>query len=77
MLRSVNQKGRRMTENRIPRLLTRKQAAVALNMKPQTLAIWACQRRGPAITKFGNRCMYLESEILDYIQRNTAQPEER
>jgi hypothetical protein len=52
-------------------LLDRKQAAHTLRIQPQTLAVWACNKRYdlPYI-KVGRRTMYLTSDLDAFINRN-------
>lgn len=52
-------------------LFDRKQAAHALGIKPQTLAVWACTKRYdlPYI-KVGRRALYLSADLDAFIERN-------
>lgn len=52
-------------------LLSRKEAAKLLGIKPHTLAVWASQGRGPAPTKIGNCAKYKRSELERFINENT------
>jgi hypothetical protein len=52
-------------------LLTREEAAVVLNIKPQTLAVWATKNIGPAPTKICGCVRYRLSTISEYISKNT------
>ena len=52
-------------------LLTRGEAANMLGVKVNTLALWACQGRGPAPTKIGSRVLYRRAVLADYIELHT------
>jgi hypothetical protein len=52
-------------------LLPRKVAAQILNVKENTLAVWAMEGRGPAPTKIGTRSMYRRSVLKKYIIDHT------
>ena len=50
-------------------LLTRKQAADFLGIKPQTLAVWATTRRyGLAYVKVGSRVRYRLSDLERFLE---------
>lgn len=50
------------------RLLTRRQAAEMLGLQPQTLAVWACERRsGLPFRKVGSRAMYRLGDVVSFI----------
>lgn len=52
-------------------LLDRKQAAHTLRIQPQTLAVWACNKRyGLPYIKVGRRVMYLTSDLEAFISSN-------
>jgi hypothetical protein len=52
-------------------LLTEKEAAIKLGLKPQTLSVWRVRGTGPAHTLIG-RCVRYRQDILDaYIFQNT------
>ena len=52
-------------------LLTRKEAAAILRIKPQTLAIWACnQRYNMPFIKIGSRVMYCRSDVENFLKNN-------
>jgi len=53
-------------------VLTRKEAADFLKIKPQTLACWATKGFGPAPTKLGRSVRYQMSELINFIKKNTA-----
>jgi len=53
------------------KLLSRKEAAKMLGIRPNTLAVWATKGKGPAPTKVGTRSMYLRSVLDAYINDNT------
>lgn len=43
--------------------VSRNDAAAFLGRKPKTLAMWALERRGPAIHRVGGRCFYKLDEL--------------
>lgn len=52
-------------------LLTRNEAAKLLNIRPQTLATWACNGRyGLPFVKIGRRVMYRLADIEKFITAN-------
>lgn len=60
------------------RLLTTRQAAALLALRPNTLEIWRVSDKGPAYRKLAGRAVrYVEAEVLDWLsasQRfNTAE----
>lgn len=63
-----------MPTNKLP-LLTRKQAAAMLNVAPQTLAKWACNKSHdlPYI-KLGSQVRYRVEEIEVFLDANTCRP---
>lgn len=63
--------------NRLPTLLTRREAAAVLGVKPQTLSVWATTHRyGLPYVKVGRKAMYKLSDLEAFIERRlVAQPE--
>ena len=56
-------------QNNPDRLLTRKEAAEMLRLKPQTLAAWACHRREDLpFVKIGSRAMYRLGDVQDFVR---------
>lgn len=55
-------------------LLT-EQAAEILHRNPRTLTNWRHQGVGPRYTKFGNRVLYRESDIYDFIEASAVEVE--
>lgn len=53
------------------KLLSRKEAAKMLGVRPNTLAVWAMKGTGPAPTKIGAKSMYRRSVLDEYINANT------
>ncbi len=54
-------------------LLTREQAAAYLNVRPQTLAVWATNKRYPlAYVRVGRSVRYLRSELDQFIAARTV-----
>lgn len=49
--------------------LTRRDAARWLGMSEKTLAIWACQGRGPNFIKVGGRVFYFVDELKAFVER--------
>ena len=51
------------------RLLTRREAAEALRLKENTLAVWLCRGRGPRlpVVKIGGRCLYRQEDVEEVI----------
>ena len=45
------------------KFLTTAQAAEILGLKPNTLEIWRCQRRGPSYKKIGRRVLYDPADL--------------
>ncbi len=60
-------------ENDPDRLLSRKQAAEILGVKPQTLASWACLGRYDLpFVRIGSRVKYRLGDVVDFIEENRA-----
>jgi len=54
-------------------LLTREQAATYLGVAPQTLAVWACERRyALRYIKVGRLVRYRKSHLDAFLQRRTV-----
>ena len=53
-------------------LLTRQQAADRLNIRPQTLAVWAMTGKNLAFVKLGRTVRYRLSDIRRLIERGTV-----
>jgi predicted site-specific integrase-resolvase len=60
----------------IPKLLTTKEAAVALGVSETTLDRWRWTGLGPLFVKLPKKIMYTEAAINDYINARTKQPME-
>jgi len=54
-----------------PILLKTTEAAEFLGIKPNTLAIWRLQGKGPVFKKMGKLVKYLESDLNIYLEENT------
>ncbi len=65
-----------MTTNTPPaeRLLTRPEAAELLRVKVQTLAVWACEGRGPAYIKVGRSVRYRREVLEAWLESQTVRP---
>jgi hypothetical protein len=62
-----------MTQNTIvlPHLVSRVEAARALGIRPQTLAVWACTGRyNLPMVKIGRCVKYRQSDLDNFIARN-------
>ena len=59
-------------------LLTEKEAADLLGLKPKTLARWRWQGKGPIFRKIGRKPRYARHDLEDYIatsaRRSTSDP---
>ena len=53
-------------------LLTRGQAAAYLSLRPQTLAAWASAGKNLTYVKVGRAVRYRQSDIDQYIERQTV-----
>jgi hypothetical protein len=53
-------------------LLTREEAAELLNLRPQTLAAWACTGKGPPVVRLGRAVRYRMSDLQSFIRRHTS-----
>jgi len=51
-------------------MLTEKQTARILQVKPQTLATWRTKSLGPSYIKLGSSIRYKRQSILEYIANN-------
>ena len=57
----------------LPRLLTRDEAAAALGVKPETLAVWQSTRRYDLpLVKVGRSVRYKESDVARFIEQRTV-----
>ena len=59
-----------MTEQR---LLNTRQAAIILNVAPQTLVNWRFQGVGPNYVKLSTRCLYERDELERFIKNNRVE----
>lgn len=50
------------------KLLTNKDAAALLGLKPNTLDIWRIQGKGPIYRKVGRSVRYAESDVTDWLE---------
>ena len=56
----------------LPKLLTPEETAQVLGVKTSTLAVWRCNHRyGLPYVKTGRLIKYRESDILDFVERQT------
>lgn len=56
------------------RLLPPEEAAARIGIKPDTLAHWRSQGRGPAFTKDGGYVAYAESDIDEWARAHRVVP---
>lgn len=60
------------------KLLTRSKAAALLDVKPNTLAVWACKRRYDLpFIKVGRLVRYREDDVLAFLERHRFAENER
>ena len=50
-------------------LLTEREAAAFLRLKPVTLKKWRCRGRGPAYVRLGSAIRYERAALLAYLDR--------
>jgi hypothetical protein len=55
-------------------LIQSSEAAKLLGVKPQTLATWRCERRGPPYVKIGRNCLYVRPGIHRWIAQQLRDP---
>ena len=61
-----------LNSNTSTELKSRKEAATYLGISPQTLAVWACNKRYDLpFIKIGRRVMYRLADLQAFIERNT------
>ena len=58
-------------------LISDKEAATKLHVKPQTLAAWRCEGRGPNWCKIGRRVYYRLSDLQTWLATQVHKPEGR
>ena len=54
-------------------LLTEKQAAEILNIKPKTLSRWRWQGEGPIYRKIGGAVRYSVDDLKEFIEKGSRQ----
>jgi len=64
-----------MTTAIAAKLLTTEEAAEILRLQKQTLAWWRTENRGPAFVKVGFAIRYRESDLHEWLDRQTVRPE--
>jgi excisionase family DNA binding protein len=65
--------GKHMSETQRATLLTRKEAADYLGLKPQTLAVWHCTGRyGLPVVKVGRSCRYRLADLEAWLAARTV-----
>lgn len=55
-------------------LIEATEAAALLRQKPQTLAAWRCDGKGPEFVKIGRRVLYRRDAISAWIAGQIVQP---
>jgi hypothetical protein len=74
-IRGITQERTLTMSNLIPKLLTPSQAAEAIGVQPQTLAVWRASKRYPLpYVKSGRLVRYRESDLLEFIRQRTVHP---
>jgi excisionase family DNA binding protein len=59
--------------DRLPKLLTREEAAEVLGVKPETLAVWACTGRYKLpMVKVGRSCRYRLADLEAWLAARTV-----
>ena len=61
-----------MTQATRQQMLTRREAAEIIGVKPQTLRHWATLRRGPEFVKDGRKVMYPAEALQRWIDERAA-----
>lgn len=58
------------------RLVTREEAAKVLGLRPNTLGVWACRKRGgPPFVRVGLRAVrYRMRDLREYLAARTVEP---
>jgi predicted DNA-binding transcriptional regulator AlpA len=59
------------------RLLSREEVAALLKVPSKTMASWAYLGRGPSYFRAGRKCMYRESEVIEWLEEQRVTPESR
>jgi excisionase family DNA binding protein len=60
-------------QNVLPKLLTRKEAAEVLGVRPETLAVWHCTRRYKLpLVKVGRSCRYRLADLEAWLATRTV-----
>ena len=55
------------------KLVNTKQAAEILGLKPNTLEIWRCHKKGPRFKKLGRRILYDLTDLEDFAASCTVE----
>jgi excisionase family DNA binding protein len=59
--------------NGLPKLLTRKEAAEVLGVRPETLAVWHCTGRYKLpVVKVGRSCRYRLTDLESWLSARTV-----
>lgn len=58
----------RIAESHADRLLTSAEAAVYLGLRPQTLAIWRMNRKGPRFVRLNRSVRYRLADLAAYVE---------
>lgn len=56
-------------------LLTKQEVADALHLSHYTIDAWVSKRKHLPFVKFGRKVFFKESDVLEYIRRQTFAPE--
>ena len=57
------------------RLITRREAAEMLSLKPQTLAVWSMNRQHLPVVHIGRTVRYRLSDVQRLVERGAADPQ--
>lgn len=52
-------------------MLTTKQAAAYINLRPATLEAWRCRGGGPVFIKLGKACRYRMSSLEEFLRNHS------
>jgi hypothetical protein len=69
-----NVTGRKVTAVDPEELIEAVEAARLLHQKPQTLATWRCDNKGPEYLKVGRAILYRREAICAWLARQVVEP---
>lgn len=53
-------------------ILTDRELATALEVEPETLAVWRSQKKGPAHAKLGKQIFYRLADVKAWVERRVV-----